>query len=136
MSRQSRPHICAIKKAIRAVNNLDFNAHTSDSYLNMKTLKLEDLYMLKINAIMHYAVHYRGYDYLSGRLCMYSNNHNFDTRTSNLFVLPRYRLSKSQINVLYFGIKLSNSLLNQYFYLSLPMFKNAIRVHFVSQYSN
>ena len=53
------------KKAIRAVNNLDFNAHTSDSYLNMKMLKLEDFYKYKINVIMHYAVHNRGYNYLS-----------------------------------------------------------------------
>ena len=37
------------EKAIRAVDHLDFNALASDSYLNMKTLKLEDLYIISIN---------------------------------------------------------------------------------------
>ena len=105
-------------------------------FFSMKTLKLEDLYKLKISVVMHYAVHHRGYDYLSRRLCIHSNNHNYNTRNSNLFVLPRYKLSKSQRSVLYFGIKLSNSLLSPYFHLSLSMFKNAIRNHFVSLYSN
>ena len=54
------------------------------------------LYKFKVRVVMHYAVKDRGYDYLSRRLCMYSNNHNYDTRTSNLFVLPRYRISKSK----------------------------------------
>ena len=122
------------KKAIRAVNNLDFNGHTSASFLYMKTLKLEDLYKLKISVVMHYAVHGRGYDYLSRRLCIQSNNHNYDTRNSNLFVVPRYKLSKSQRSVLYFGVKLCNSLLSHYFHLSLFSFKNTIRDHFLSRY--
>ena len=124
------------KKSIRAVNNLDFNAHTSASFLSMRTLKLEDLYKLKISVVMYYAVHHRGHDCLTRRLSIHSYNHNYNTRNSNLFVLPRYKLSKSQRSVLYFGIKLSNSLLSRYFHLSLSMFKNAIRNHFVSQYSN
>ena len=45
ISKYYNVHIYATKKAIRAVNNLDFIAHTSDSYLNMKTLKHEDLYL-------------------------------------------------------------------------------------------
>ena len=69
-------------------------------------------------------------------LTMKYNNHNYETRTYNLFVLSRYRLSKSQLSVLYFAVTLSNSLLNQYLHLSLSMLRNAIRDHFVSRYSN
>ena len=52
------------KKATRAVNNLDFNVHTSESYLNMKTMKLEDLHKFKISVMMHYDVNQRCYDYV------------------------------------------------------------------------
>ena len=64
ISKYYKAHICATKKAIRAVNNLEFNARTPGSYFNMKTLKLEDLYIFKISAIMRYIVHNRGYNYL------------------------------------------------------------------------
>ena len=128
--------MCYKNKAIQAGNNLDLNAHTSASYLNMKTLKLEDLYKFNICVVMHYADHDMSSDYLSRRICIHSINHNYDTRNSNLFVLPRYRLSKSQCSVLYFGIKLFNSLLNQYLYFSLSMYENTIKDYFVNQYPN
>ena len=122
------------KKAIRAVNNLDFNSHTSNSFLEMKTLKVEDLHKFKISMIMYFAANNEGYDFLSKRLII--NNHIYSTRNSNLFILPRYRLAKSQRSALYFGMKLSNNLLNHHFQLSLSMYKNLIKCHFLSQYSN
>ena len=82
------------KKAIRADNNLDFNAHTSNSYLEMKTLKLEDLHKFKISVIMYFAANNEGYGFLSKLLII--NSHIYSTRNSNLFILLRYRLSKSQ----------------------------------------
>ena len=122
------------KKSIRAVNNLEFNAHTTDNFFDMKTLKLDDIYKYKISLIMYFAANNKGYDFICRRLTI--QNHNYNTRSSIFFMLPRYRLSKSQRCVLYFGIKMSNNFLNQHFQLSLPMYKKIVKYNFLNQYSN
>ena len=49
------------EKTVRAVNNLDFYVHTSNSYLDKKTLMLEDFNKFKMSVIMYFAVNNEGY---------------------------------------------------------------------------
>ena len=100
----------------------------------MKALKLEDLHKFEISVIMYFAANDEGYDFYPNALIF--NNHIYGTRNSNLFILPRDRLSKNQRNALYFGIKISNNWLNHHFQLSLSMHKNLIKCYFFNQYSN
>ena len=100
----------------------------------MKTLKLEDLYKFKISVIMYFAANNEGYEFLSKRLII--RNHNYGTRNLYPFLLPRYRLSKSKRSALDFGIKISDTLLNHHFQLSLSTYKNVFKYHFFNKYSN
>ena len=95
----------------------------------MKTLKLGNLHKFKISVMMHNNVNQRCYDYLSRRLTSNFNNYNYETQTYNLFVPPKYKLSKSLHNVLYFCMNLSNKLVYIYIYfrLSMYMYRNTIK---------
>ena len=92
------------KKAIRAVNNLGFNSHTSEHFKSMGCLRLGDLYKLRLGSIMYKTIILNNYPDVGNRLQLNSTTHAYSTRTANLIRLPLYRKSKSQRSFLYRGI--------------------------------
>ena len=98
------------KKAIRAIFNLPYNAHTNEYYRDHKILKLQDLY------IMNLCTHLFQYKYptvplsFSSRIQTHSNLHNHNTRNRHDINLPRYTKSSTQSCFLFQAIHEWNSL--------------------------
>ena len=87
------------KKAIRACNRLDYNAHTNDHFKTMDVLKVQDIYKLRVLL----------FTYDRNNLS-HSDTHLHNTRFSNNLVLPALKRSRTQAAVFYQGIKLWNDL--------------------------
>ena len=96
------------KKAVRAVNNLPYNAHTSTYFKNGKILKLEDIYNLKVCAHVFNSIQCP--DHFSSRLIIHSDIHNYNTRNSNQFIVPFFRRSSSQCSFIFKALTEYNSL--------------------------
>ena len=92
------------KKAIRAIHDLTYNAHTIEYFKRDKILMIEDVYKLQICSQL-FTYYHRTDNEFHNRLNPFSNNHNHFTRNRNNLVLPRYNKTKSQTCFLYQSIK-------------------------------
>ena len=89
------------KKSIRAIQNLRYNDHTSSHFQMLGSLKLDDLYKLRILTFM-----YNNKNLFSTN----SDIHPHLTRHRNDIVLPRYRRARSQSSWMYQGAIIWNNL--------------------------
>ena len=96
------------KKACRAVYKLPYNSHTSPYFRRMNVLKLEDIYNLKIASIMYETLNHNKYSCIHDQLVQHADVHPYATRNSQMYVLPRFNIGKSQKSLLYAGIKIWN----------------------------
>ena len=113
------------KKAIRAINSLPYNHHTSSYFKSMNFLKLEDLFKLKILTNMHI-----NFDYVSQ-----SDLHGYSTRNRNNLTTPLYNRAKTQSTWFYLGIQLWNSLPDFIRNLkSTSKFKRDLKTHLINEY--
>ena len=74
----------------------------------MNVLKLEDIYKLKIATLMYETFNHNNYFCTHDQLVQHANVHPYATRNSQMYVLPRYNIGKSQKSLLYAGIKIWN----------------------------
>ena len=98
------------KKAIRAVNNLDYNSHTTAFFKDMTALKLADIYNLQIATFMHKLLYDKSDPELENILVCSSNLHDYHTRNNNKLIIPRCNRNKSKFGIHYRGTKVWNSL--------------------------
>ena len=120
------------KKAVRAVDNLPYNTHTSSSFKSLNILKLQDLYNLRLSCAVYNSAENHGYGHFSEKLISFTHQH--DTRNMATFRLPRYNRAKSQRSPLYVGIKLFNAYPQSYRLQSINNFKNTIKRQIISNY--
>ena len=98
------------KKAMRAIHNLPFNAHTNDYFKANRILKIHDLYKLNICSLVYRYTLCPNDLPSSTRFQSNANIHAYNTRHSNDLVVPRYNLTKSQKSFVYNSIHAWNSL--------------------------
>ena len=98
------------KKAIRAIFDLPYNAHTSNFFKTLRILKLHDIYNLQVGKIMYSAIKKGTYSKIAEALSFKSLVHQHRTRQIEQLNIPRYTRTKSQRSLLFTGTKLWNQI--------------------------
>lgn len=135
----SRCHVGSLivlqKKAIRAINNLPYNEHTTDYFKMCNILKLEDLHEFQSSVYIYKALFCDFDRELVLVLHNRSDIHTYNTRGNNKINIPRFKKSKSQFCVSYVGAVLWNSLpVDVSGAASLCVFKSNLRKYLISEY--
>ena len=116
------------KAAVRNVNLLSVNAHTSTHFKNLNILKLPDLYEYHEFVLMHKAVFRNDNLYLFSDLRSHRDLHSYLTRNSLKLLSPHFRKTKCQMSLSFVGPSLWNRLPESIkTCTSLVTFKNKIR---------
>ena len=98
------------KKAIRIINDIPLNSHTSSVFHRNSILKLDDFYSYQ-SALYLFKTMFCNYDEcLSTSLVLRSSVHSANTRNLNELCIPRFFKSKSQLSFLYRSVKIWNQL--------------------------
>ena len=98
------------KKAIRAINCLNFYDHTNNYFFCNKILKLKDIHTLHTCVYMFKTFHFNFDVNLHNSFRLHSDIHQYSTRNNNDLLLPRFTKSKSQNSIDYVGVSLWNGL--------------------------
>ena len=123
------------KKVIRAVFNLDFNAHTNQHFKQSFILKCKELYTFNLSSHLYKLLKNRNNDYLAQYLRSYSELHNHNTRNNSSLIIPRFNLSTSQNSFVYQSIKSWNSLpLTIQKSSSICTFNSKLKKYYSAQY--
>jgi len=116
------------KRAIRIVNGLQYNDHTRDHFINMRLLPLTSQFEYSVLVYMYRTINEPDFDHvLRGRLLTSDSVHNYPTRTSSKFVIPRITREKSRQSLHYAGVVLYNSLPDSLKTKELNPFKRGVR---------
>ena len=125
------------KRAIRAVCNTDFRAHTSPLFYEHNILKLEDVYLHQLGSLM--------YNFHAGQLPLalaklfHRNNqiHNYSTRNASALRIPHARTMFAQKTLICTGPKIRNSLnSNITSSVSISVFKRKMKPYLLNKYLN
>ena len=132
----TQPLFILQKKSIRAINNLEYRAHTNNYFKSSSILKLSDLFNYQTLIYFHKTLNQPNFDpSLKSTLNYSSNIHNHNTRNRNQILPQHFNIKKSKFNIKYSGIKLHNSLPDSISSIkSLFKFKKKLREHYVSKY--
>ena len=98
------------KKAIRIVKNVPYLDHTNPLFKELQLLKIDDLFKLQILLYMHKTINDHGDDVLLNNLTLHSQRHSYETRSANVYVVPRLRKSTSRHSIEYLGVRAWNAL--------------------------
>ena len=99
------------KKAIRAINQLEYNQHTNEYFISNNILKLEDQYKLQISNYIYILLNSNYIDIeISSKLIPNIEIHNHDTRGGQNLNIMRVNKSKSKNCIYHNGAKIWNSL--------------------------
>ena len=104
--------VCILqKRAVRAIKNAHYLAHTDEFFNNLDILKLESLYELKISLVFYKSLNNCDYfpdlyEYIFSN----TNAHSYFTRNSADIVLPLYKRAKSQNSIYFRGANIWNNL--------------------------
>lgn len=100
----------AQKKSIRAINNLEYNAHTGSYFMLNKILKLEDIFKLQSSFYLYRTIHSDYDPSLLELLISHNQQHNHSTRNRHQLIIPRFNRTSSQNSFIYTCVKLWNDL--------------------------
>ena len=124
------------KKSIRAINNLPYNDHTNDYFLDMNLLKLNDLFKYKVALLMFKTLKFSENHDLLEALTKFSDIHNHFTRNLNTFRVPKYNKKQSKFCIENQGVNIWNSLpIDLKNINSLHKFKKQLKSYYVSKYT-
>ena len=80
------------KKAVRIIANANFNAHTEPIFKDLKLLRVDDLYNLKILTFYYNYINHKLPEYFTNNFIhLNEQNHNYNTRLRGNLTLPRIR---------------------------------------------
>ena len=123
------------KKAVRAINHLEYNQHTNDFFKSNQILKLEDQFKLQISKYIYQLLNTNLDPNMADKLKYNIQVHHHDTRGRDMINLIQISRTKSKNNVFYNGTKIWNSLPeNLKDANSLYKFKKLIKTHYHNQY--
>ena len=97
-------------KAIRIVKNVPYLEHTNSLSTELQLLKIDDLFKSQILLYMHKTINGHGDDVLLNKLTLHSQIHSYETRSVNMYVVPRLRKSTSRHSIEYVGVRAWNAL--------------------------
>ena len=125
------------KKAIRAINCLNFSDHTNLYFCTSKILKLSDLHKFHVCLYMFKTFKLDFDPSLLSVLNSHVNEHSHYTRNSTNLPIPLFSSSKSQNSIVYTGSKFWNSLPS---YIvssnSIHSFKCKLKLQLIESYSS
>lgn len=107
------------KKAIRSICCLRPRDSCREHFKKLRIMTLVNLYLFRVSIII-----FRN----KTSLIKHSDNHNYDTRQNNLYLLPQYNYNVTRKSTFYNGIKIFNHLpSNIKNIMSLNQFKRKLR---------
>ena len=113
------------KKAIRAINSLEYNHPTNDFFKNMQMLKLNDIYKQSLLVYM----------FKNQNFATHSDLHSYNTRNRQDIVLPLLNRTRSQTSFFYQGITVWNFIPAEIRSLQFQgAFKKAVKDLLLSEY--
>ena len=89
--------------------NLNYNAHTNDSFKGNFILECNELYKIKFCCYLSKMLRSRN-NYFAQYLRTHSELHSHNTRNNSSLIIPRFNLSASQNSFVFQPIKSWNSL--------------------------
>ena len=132
----TKPLFILQKKTIRAINNLEYRAHTNNYFKSSSILKLPDLFNYQTLKYFHKTLNQQNFDPSLKSLLQYSSSvHNHNIRNQNQ-ILPQYhKIKKSKFNIKHNGTKLFNLLpVSISSIKSTHKFKKQLKNYYVSLY--
>lgn len=125
------------KKAIRAINNLEYNDHTTGYFHSNKILKLEDQYKSQISNYIYKILNSNIDNEICSQLKLNLRSHPHNTRCKEMLNVSQINKCKTKNSIFYNGIKiwngLPNSLRNSN---SFFKFKKLNKTHYLDRYEN
>jgi len=122
------------KRAIRAINHLDYNAHTSVYFNENAILKLEDIYNYQ-NLMFMYKLKNSQLNDASLTITLQNDIHNHRTRRRNDIAIPQLNKRKSQFCISYVGAKLWNSMPDELKSIpNLTSFSKDLKINMLNEY--
>ena len=123
------------KKAIRAINNLDYNEHTNEYFKSNHLLKLDNQFQLQTLIYIYKSLNLNFDEELSSRLNQLADIHDHNTKSCNKLNITRVNRSKSKNLICHNGIKLWNILPeNIRNSRSLYIFRKKTKIFYLDQY--
>ena len=120
------------KKAIRAMNHLNYLDHSVHCFREMKTLPIDFVFRSRIVTYVYRTM--ESDEILSSRLDFLCDVHMHNTRSTNLFVIPLFRKEKSKAHVHLTGVREWNLLPENIKEISaLSSFRNKVREYFLTK---
>ena len=98
------------KKSLRTICNTAARSHTDPLFFKHKILKVKDIYSFQLGQFMYKYNNNSLPDIFNSIFLKNQSFHNYPTRQSNQFHLPRLRTLLAQNTFLYTGPKFWNSL--------------------------
>jgi hypothetical protein len=107
-----QPLMILQKKIVRRLSNIyDDSTHSSDLFLNLKILKLNDIYKLHTSLYIHKMINNQSPDIICQIILSHQNNRNRETRLpTNILSKPQYTLACSTKAICFDGVNLYNNL--------------------------
>ena len=99
-----------LKKTIRAVLNLNFNAHTNYYCKESSILKSNELYKFNLCCHLYKILRNKNTDYFDKYFRSYSELRSLNTRNNSSLIIPKFYLTTSQNSFAYQSIKHWNCL--------------------------
>ena len=123
------------KKAIRAINNLDYNDHTNEYFKSLNILKLEDQYKLQITTYIYKLLNLDADSNLASKLVLNSQVHHHGTRQESKLNIARINKARSKFSLTQNGGKIWNALPENLRKIdSLTKFKRETKSHLLKKY--
>ena len=125
------------KKAIRAINNLEYNDHTTGYFHSNTILKLKDQYKSQISNYIYKILNSNIDNEICSQLKLNLRSHPHNTRCKEMLNVSQINKCKTKNSIFYNGIKiwngLPNSLRNSN---SFFKFKKLNKTHYLDRYEN
>ena len=123
------------KRAIRAINSLDYNDHTNSYFKSCDILKLDDQYKLQVSSYIYKLLYQNADCELKSKLSLNLDIHDHNTRQQNHINIPRINRARSKFSLFHNGFKIWNSLPENLRKIdSLTKFRNKNKSYYNNKY--
>ena len=133
---QNQPPLVTLqKRAVRIINNSNFDDHTDPIFKELSILKFNDIHLLQLGQFMY---SYKSSSLLlkfSHKFLQNSQFHNYNTRNSHALHLPYCRTNVKKFSVFFQGPKFYNSLDSEIINTnSIYSFKKTLKNKIINNY--
>ena len=128
------------KRCIRTINFSDFDSHTDPQYSELKLLKVNDISSFSKLLFMFDFINENIPEDLKRLFIFNKSLHSCETRSSQMFHIPKGKTSRSGLNTLsYDGAELWNKFYHTFSHketdLTKSTLKNLLKIHFFNTYA-